>query len=138
MRTKAVSKQKAAVYLKRHEACYESMKFLAGDLDSFADAVALLAVHSAISLGDAVLVACKGLRSISEDHHDSCTLLRQLCRERKVPEAGLTHYSRLLARKTDISYGEKRWNAESDVKWAQDHAERFTVWALSSFREVQQ
>jgi hypothetical protein len=137
MRVKAVGRQNAAVYLKRHEACFSSMQLLADDPVSYGDAVALLAVHSAISLADAITVACKGLHG-SEDHRESWTLLKQLCRERRVPDDGLAQYGRLLANKTAISYGAKPLDIESDVKPAQKQAERFTAWALKHFEEVRQ
>ncbi len=138
MSIKRVSRLYAAVYLKRHEAYFQGMQFLALEPDTYGDAAALLAVHSAISLTDAILVAYKGQRSISQDHSESWKLLRQLCHERNVTGDGLARYRRLIARKTDISYGERRLNLTSDIQWAQLEAERFTDWALENFEEVQQ
>ena len=138
MSIKPVNKLSAAVYLKRHKAYFEGMQWLAQEPVTYGDAVALLAVHSVISLADAILAAYKGHRSISQDHGESFKLLQELCHEKQITGDGLARYRRLIARKTNISYGERRLNENSDIRWAQVEAERFTDWALSSFKEVRQ
>jgi len=138
MSIKRVSRQNAVVYLRRHEAYFDGMQLLAQEPATYGDAVALLAVHSVISLADAILAACKGQRSVSQDHRESCKLLQQLCHERQVTGEGVARFERLIARKTDISYGQRRLNINRDIQWAQLEAERFTDWALGKFEEVRQ
>ena len=135
MATKPVDKQSAAVYLKRFKEYSDVIRFLEDEPEKYGDTLALLAVHSAISLGDAILVACTGRRSIDQDHRESLRLLRDLCHARRVPDDGLKQYDRLIERKTDISYGERWLYIEGVVKRARLQAVRFAFWAQKNFRK---
>jgi hypothetical protein len=97
-------------------------------------AVALLAVHGSISLNDAIQTALRGGRSKYEDHRTTVLDLKKICIQNGINETqGVEHLKWLLARKTDISYADKRF-AHSDA--ALDHAEKFYWWAYNRFKEV--
>lgn len=108
------------------------MLFLVDDLDAYDAAVALLAVHCAISLNDAVQIAATGKRSRYENHSQTLSDLEGICRANRIDIRGIAHLRWLLTKKTAISYGDRRF---TDAALARDKAERFQSWAYSSFRE---
>jgi hypothetical protein len=126
------------LYVRRSNSFFEAMRSWVGRLPpnrlSTDAAVALLAVHGSISLNDAVQMALRGGRSKHEDHKATVSDLNRICVQNRVRETqGVEHLKWLLARKTDISYSDKRF-AHSDA--ALDHAEKFYRWAYNHFREV--
>ncbi len=132
---KKTDKSKASHYRARGEKFIKGIKHLAEkDLAEIGDAVALLAVHSAISFADAVLVHYGGERS-SGDHKAVITALNKLCADRGVRTDGSKHLKWLVARKDDIAYGDRRLDVNSDVKKARDEAEKFRQWIYATFKE---
>jgi hypothetical protein len=112
------------------------MRLVSEDMFAYGSSVALLAVHSSISLNDAIAVGVTGRRTKSEDHKRAATDLEKLCKASKVTDRkGVQHLSWLLARKTDIAYGEKRLD-QTFLLAARDRAERFQAWAYNNFKGV--
>lgn len=98
--------------------------------------IGLLAIHSAISLNDAILAGVTGTHSRADDHSAAARELERICSELKIEQKqGIRHFSALLSRKTDIAYGNRRID-DNDVKFAINSAERFANWAYNHFREV--
>ncbi len=64
------------------ELCHE-------DIDVYASAVGLLAVHSAISYGDAVLIGLTGRRSHAQDHGQAVAAITKACRKAKIQADGI-------------------------------------------------
>src|SRR5205823_3263708 len=65
---KSVNRQRMAHHVTRAESFISGMRLLMDDLKTYGNCVGLLAVHSAISFADAVLVGSKGRRSNDQDH----------------------------------------------------------------------
>jgi hypothetical protein len=116
------------VYHRRATQLADAMKLCQDDLPAYASAAALLAVHSAISYSDAVLIGLGGTRPQGENHREAVTALRRACTRAKIDQHGITHYQKLVSTKTDISYGEKRVD-DGRVEALCITAERFRVWA---------
>jgi len=116
------------VYHRRATQLADAMKLCRDDLSAYASAAALLAIHSAISYSDAVLIGLGGTRPRGENHREAVTALRRACTRAKIDQHGITHYQKLVSTKTDISYGEKRVDDER-VEALCITAERFRVWA---------
>jgi hypothetical protein len=116
------------VYYRRATQLADAMKLCRDDLSAYASAAVLLAVHSAISYSDAVLIGLGGTRPRGENHREAVTALRRACNRAKVDQHGIAHYQKLVSTKTDISYGEKRVQDER-VEALCITAERFRVWA---------
>jgi hypothetical protein len=104
------------------------MKLCRDDLPAYASAAVLLAVHSAISYSDAVLIGLGGTRPRGENHREAVTALKHACTKAKVDQHGIRHFQNLVSAKTDISYGEKHVDDER-VEALCITAERFRVWA---------
>jgi hypothetical protein len=98
------------------------MLLLADDLEAYDAAVALLAVHCAISLNDAIQVGSTGKRSRYESHVQTVSDLERICRSNRIDTLGIVHLKWLLTNKTAISYGDRRF---TDTAVARDKAERF-------------
>lgn len=116
------------VYYHRAAQLADAMKLCRDDLPAYGSAAALLAVHSAISYSDALLIGFGGSRPRGESHQQAVTALKRACTKAKVDQHGIRHFQSLVSVKTAISYGEKRVDNES-VKALCITAERFQVWA---------
>jgi hypothetical protein len=116
------------VYYRRATQCAEAMKLCRDDLPAYASAAVLLAVHSAISYSDAVLIGLGGARPRGENHREAISALKRACTRARIDQQGLGHFQRLISVKTDVSYGEKQVDDEK-VEALCITAERFQVWA---------
>jgi hypothetical protein len=131
---KFVGKDKAQHFLSRAEAFGAGMAHLGDyDLEAFAPAVALLAIHSAISFADAVFVTAKGQRCNEQDHASAIRELARLCAARRFDDAGVAPFRWLIKHKNDVAYLEKRVDI-NQVKLARLNAERFGIWARKHLR----
>jgi hypothetical protein len=119
----------------RADAFFQTMQLIAGD-ESHKNAIPLLAVHTAISLADAILVGFAGRRGNDGNHRESLDELRRMCNQRKRDLTGLKHLGWLLTRKTDFAYGDKNLDLDTDIKAALLHAQRFVTWAYLVFPEI--
>lgn len=117
-----------AVYHRRAMQLADAMKLCQVDLAAFASAAALLAVHSAISYSDAVLIVLGSSRPRGENHREAIGALKRACTAARIDKQGIPHFQRLIGAKSDISYGEKRVDGERVVALCAT-AERFQVWA---------
>jgi hypothetical protein len=116
------------VYYHRATQLANAMKLCRDGLSAYASAAALLAVHSAISYSDAVLLGLDSKRPRGENHQEAVTALKRACSRARVDHQGIGHLQKLLSVKTDVSYGEKRVDDEK-VEALCIAAERFRVWA---------
>ena len=132
---KEVDRAMARCHRDRAESFREGMSLLADDLPSYGNAVALLAVHSAISIADAVLIACTGRRCNEPDHRSVLKPLRTLASSRRADPTGIGQLAWLVSRKTDFAYGD-RSILDNDIANAKFKAERFLAWAYKNFPEI--
>lgn len=98
-------------------------------------AIGLLAVHAAIALADAILVATEGSRSKSENHADASRRLRDWCSAKRLEATGIKHFEWLLENKTHFSYGERPVLAER-LQASKMKLDQFFVWVLRTFPDV--
>ena len=116
------------VYHRRARQLAGAMKLCQDDLAAYASAAVLLAVHSAISYNDAILIGFGGARPRGESHREAIIALKRTCTKAGIDHQGITHFQRLLSAKTDISYGEKQIDDERVTALCMA-AERFQTWA---------
>jgi hypothetical protein len=115
-------------YVEKADHFFQAMRLVSEDMSAYASSVALLAIHSSISLNDAIAVGVTGKRSKSEDHKRAATDLDRLCKVRKVTDRkGVQHLAWLLATKTDVAYGERHLD-KTFLLATRDRAERFQAW----------
>jgi hypothetical protein len=116
------------VHYRRATQLADAMKLCQGELPAYGSAAALLAVHSAISYSDAVVIGLGGNRSRGENHAQAVTALKRACTKANVDNQGVGHFQRLIGAKTDISYGDRQVDNERIAALC-IAAERFQVWA---------
>jgi hypothetical protein len=116
------------VYYRRATEMASAMKLCQEDLPAYASAAALLAVHSAISYSDAILMGLGGSRPRGEDHRQAIAALKRACTGAKIDAKGIPHLQKLLGAKTDVSYGEKQVDGER-ISVLLIAADRFQRWA---------
>lgn len=120
------------VYRSRALQLANAMRLCVEDCPSYASAVALLAVHSAISYNDALHIRLTGGRPKSEDHRDAFRSIKKACQKANIDPTGLRHLEKLLSVKTDISYGNKAVRVEH-AQVLNIEAQRFQAWAEKNF-----
>lgn len=127
----------ALTFRDRAEAFFRSVQLLGADpLDpNYAPAVGLLAVHSSISMTDAVLVAFDGHRSKAEDHSVAASELEKLCSAKRIDAAGVKHLKELIGNKTRFSYDDAIIRDE-EYKKAKLRMEQFFKWVYGTFPEL--
>jgi hypothetical protein len=115
------------VYYRRATQLAGAMKLCQDDLPAYASAAVLLAVHSAISYSDALLIGLGGARPRGE-HREAVPALKRTCTKAGIDHQGITQFQKLLSAKTDISYGDKQVDDEKATALC-IAAERFQAWA---------
>ena len=133
---KALDKHVMLHHRARSDTFLHAMQLLSLDVNEYGNAVALLAVHTVISLADAILIGCTGKRGNEQDHLAAIGALSRLCGERRINRDGIGHYRWLLEKKTPFSYGDRRLDPDKDITSARSKAERFTAWAYKHFDEI--
>jgi hypothetical protein len=103
----------------------------------FASATALLSVHSAIALNDALLSIWRGRAVKSEDHREATRATQSECRIRKLDSAGVRHLEALIQNKSQISYGDAPVTYEKAMALALS-ARRFEAWTFKTCKELAQ
>jgi hypothetical protein len=116
------------IYHSRATQLAEAMRLCRDDLSAYASAAGLLAVHSAISYSDAVLMGLGCSRPRGENHREAIAALKRACTRARVDHQGIAHLQSLLSAKTDISYGERQVDTKR-IEALCVAAERFQVWA---------
>jgi hypothetical protein len=132
---KAVDRAKLTVHLQRARSLFGAMQLLVDEPQTYGPAICLLAVHSAISLSDAILIAYTGKRSIDQNHRFAAKPLRALCHTMKADDDGIKHLAWLVGRKTDFSYGD-RPVSDDEVRHAAQTTERYQAWVHKTFPDL--
>lgn len=129
----------ALVYLERAEAFFRSAQLLGEDPPDrdYAPAVGLLAVHSGISLADALLVAFDDGRSKADDHRQVAAMLEKLCAAKRLKKAGVKHLRELIGYKSKFSYGASVVQ-DQEFQRARLRMEQFFKWAYDTFPTIAQ
>jgi hypothetical protein len=105
------------------------------EVDRMANAAALLAVHAAIALGDAILMLKTSSRSTAQDHREAVGTLKKLCGKIGVDSRGIKHFTWRVAHKDHFAYGEARVTLD-EVKSAVLNIQRLARWTLETFPEI--
>ena len=119
---------RVSVYHGRASQLANAMDLCHEDMAAFASAVGLLAVHSAISFSDAVLISLTGNKPRSQDHKQAVAAIAKACRQAKVQTDGIRHLVKLVGAKTDVAYGDKTVEDER-IEFLYVSAGRFQAWA---------
>ncbi|MGA8491665.1 MAG: hypothetical protein WB711_14660 [Terriglobales bacterium] len=112
------------------------MTLLNDDVSNYRTGIGLLAIHSAISLSDAITIGLTGERGKYQDHAQAASELERFCSSNRISDKkGVDHFKWLLAQKNEVAYQHDRLD-DASVKMTVDKAQRFNVWAYNQFREV--
>jgi len=116
------------VYHDRAFQLANAMELCHDDMTAYCSAVALLAVHSAISYNDAVLIKLTGQRSRSQDHRRAVMEIKKACKKRNIRADGIRHLDKLVGAKTDVAYGDEEVDNQK-IEFLYVAAARFQTWA---------
>jgi hypothetical protein len=133
---KNVNQAATQQYVEKADHFLQGMKLLFDDTPAYRTGIGLLAIHSAISLTDAIKVGLTGKRGKYQDHAQSARELGKLCASNKVSNTqGINHLAWLLGQKNAVAYQHRRFDDDS-VRLAVDKAEKFNAWAYNYFKEI--
>jgi hypothetical protein len=133
---KNISPIKTKQYIEKADHLFHGMTLLNDDVSNYRTGIGLLAIHSAISLSDAITIGLTGERGKYQDHAQAARELEGFCSSNKISDKkGVDHFKWLLAQKNEVAYQHDRLD-DASVKMAVDKAQRFNVWAYNQFREV--
>ena len=124
----AMSAIEVRSYLAKAEDFLDGMKFFAGSADHRVS-MALLAVHSAISYGDALWVGLGNENKATASHINRKIELEKLLNQIGYKDIqGLKHLDSLIGNKTKIAYSADLLTEKTVTDMA-IHAQRFANWA---------
>jgi hypothetical protein len=102
----------------------------------FDQAIAVAAIHSAISLSDAICVAAEGDAPTHTSHAARVAYLKQLCKRHSVQNmTGIEAFEAVIEQKQAVEYTDKKF----DIKAAaalMNRADKFWTWTRREFPEV--
>jgi hypothetical protein len=123
-------------YIEKADHFFQAMRLAADDLPAYRTGISLLAVHSAISLNDAITAGLTGKKSKHQDHLAAVTELERLSRKHHVGNLnGIGHLRWLVSEKTRIAYSSQRLD-DALVRMSVSRAERFQSWVYNYFKEI--
>ena len=123
-------------YIEKADHFLQAMKLAALELAPYRTGIALLAVHSAISLNDAITAGVTGKKSTHQDHLVAVKELEGISRKHRIQNLnGTSHFRWLLTEKTRIAYSRERLG-DALIRMSVDRAERFHSWAYNYFKEI--
>jgi hypothetical protein len=105
------------------------------DEPPYAAATALLSVHTAIALNDALLLKL-GAKSLKhDDHMASVRETAKRCKAKRIDCAGVTQLRKLVSAKSKVSYGDQvvSFDFASALSLA---SQRFEAWVYGQFKEL--
>ena len=127
---KSEDKEKYKIYLDRSKQLFEE-SMVASKAQRWA-AVGLNAVHSALSMNDALTVYYLQRKSIADDHRISSELLSEI-QEDDVNDQ-VSNYKRIIAKKYAVSYEDREFR-EKEAQEVLKQTERFFHWGLRKLTE---
>jgi hypothetical protein len=114
----------------------QGMNLLSDDMNAYRSGISLLAIHSAISLTDAIRMGLTGKRGKEQDHMGAANALSALCASNRVSDRrGIGHLKWLLGQKNAVAYEHHRLD-DSSVFLAIDKAQKYSAWAYNCFGEM--
>jgi hypothetical protein len=132
MRTRVIDRTRFVGYRDRAGEFFLGMNEEA-ELGRF-NAAALLGIHAAIALSDAVVAHKVGIRSADENHATAVRLLKDVCQVAGVDSGGAKRLGEIISRKNHVAYSDKYVAADTDeVQRVRRDVERFFTWAYRSF-----
>ncbi|MGH7495140.1 MAG: hypothetical protein ACREOO_22440 [bacterium] len=93
------------------------------------NAAAILQVHAAIALADAIAIKLSGVRSRGENHYETITLLDEVVAPGQDKEKALRQLRAIIDQKNWVSYSGKIFSRR-DVDKLAKLLDRFRNWAL--------
>lgn len=115
------------VFIERGDQLSESRELMKDDPE-YSSALALVSIHCAIALNDALLIKLSGKHQTAEDHMAAVKRTRSQCSSKKIPPVGIKHLEDLLKAKARVSYSDERTTFETASRLAVA-SERFEAWA---------
>ena len=114
------------VFIERGDQLSQSRKLMA-DSPEYSSALALVSIHCAIALNDALLVRLTGKHNMATDHMLAAKRTKRQCSSKNISTSGLKHLEDLLKAKTRVSYGDERTTSDTANRLAVA-SERFEAW----------
>ena len=114
----------------------QGVNLLSDGVSTCRSGISLLAIHSAISIIDAIRIGLTGKRGKYQNHLQAATELSALYASHRVSDKrGIGHLKWLLGQKSIVAYERNRLD-DKTVWLAVDKAQKFSAWAYNCFEEI--
>jgi hypothetical protein len=123
------------VFLQRAEQLSRARQLVEEKDERCAAAIALLSVHTAIALNDALLFKLSGKHTHTEDHMEAVREMRRRCSARRLDPKGIRQLEKLISAKSAVSYGAKAVTSDYAAGLSVA-AQRFEAWTYLQFKEL--
>jgi hypothetical protein len=122
------------IYLERATQLSSARNLIQAD-PPYAAAIALLSVHTAIALNDALLLKLGAKSLKNEDHMTSVRETVKGCKTKGIDSTGVAHLKKLVSAKSSVSYGDQSvsFDLASVLSLA---SQRFEAWVYRCFQEL--
>jgi hypothetical protein len=98
------------------------------------NAAALLGIHAAIALNDAVAIHQVGKRTADDQHLSAVRLLEIVCQGAGIDSRGAMRLGEIVSGKNDLAYSDRYVATDTDqVQRIRRNVERFFTWAYRNF-----
>jgi hypothetical protein len=114
------------VFIERGDQLSESRDLMKGSPE-YSSALALVSIHCAIALNDALLVKLTGKHHMATNHLVAARRTKKQCTSKNISAVGIRHLEDLLRAKTRVSYSGERTTFETANRLAVA-SERFEAW----------
>lgn len=135
-KTRQMDRSQAAKYLRVARALHAT----AGDLNqvaaeggTYGNAMAIVAIHSAIAYADALSIAFRELKSVDGEHSMAVVTLRHAIGHR-ADEAQIQRLESIIDQKSAVSY-QGQYYMLADARAVVEKLDAFAQWALSLWEE---
>lgn len=122
------------VYLERAHQLSDARKLIDGD-PPYTAAIALLSIHAALALNNALLVKLGVSARKWKDHMAPVRETEKRCKAKRLDASGVEQLRKLISAKTDVSYGNKAVTFDFAMVLS-TASERFEAWAYKRLKEM--
>jgi hypothetical protein len=108
---------------------------LVRDDENYASATALLSIHTAIALNDALLLRLTGKLFMGADHMSAVQETAKRCRTKRLDGSGVAQLKALISAKTSVSYAAETVTFINAFKLSVA-SRRFETWVYDRLKEA--
>lgn len=135
-KTRQMDRSQAMKYLRVARALHSTagdLNELAGDGDTYGNAMAIVAIHAAIAYSDALSIAFREIKSVDGNHSMAVPTLRHAMGYR-ADDTQINRLSNIIDQKSAVSY-QGQYYTLADARTVVSKVDVFAEWVLAVWEE---